>query len=82
MQIGIAAHVAGPEDAQFVRDAERLGVSSAWVAEAWGQDAFTPLAYLAARAERIALGTAIAQLGRPHRSRSGARWWPIRCAAC
>jgi F420-dependent oxidoreductase-like protein len=63
MQIGIAAHVAGPEDAQFVRDAERLGVSSLWVAEAWGQDAFTPLAYLAARTERVALGTAIAQLG-------------------
>jgi alkanesulfonate monooxygenase SsuD/methylene tetrahydromethanopterin reductase-like flavin-dependent oxidoreductase (luciferase family) len=33
------------------------------VAEASGQDAFTPLAYLAARTERIALGTAIAQLG-------------------
>jgi F420-dependent oxidoreductase-like protein len=63
MQIGIAAHVAGPEDAQFVQDAERLGASSVWVAEAWGQDAFTPLAYLAARTERIALGTAIAQLG-------------------
>jgi F420-dependent oxidoreductase-like protein len=63
MQIGIAANVTGPEEAQFVRDAERLGVSSVWVAEAWGQDAFTPLAYLAARTERIALGTAIAQLG-------------------
>jgi F420-dependent oxidoreductase-like protein len=63
MKIGIAAHVAGPEDAQFVRDAERLGVSSVWVAEAWGQDAFTPLAYLAARTDKIALGTAIAQLG-------------------
>jgi F420-dependent oxidoreductase-like protein len=63
MQIGIAAHVAGPEDAQFIRDAEQLGVGSVWVAEAWGQDAFTPLAYLAAQTERIALGTAIAQLG-------------------
>jgi Luciferase-like monooxygenase len=52
MQIGIAAHVAGPEDAQFLRDAERLGVSAVWVAEAWGQDAFTPLAYVAARTER------------------------------
>jgi F420-dependent oxidoreductase-like protein len=63
MQIGIAAHVAAPEDAQFIRDAERIGVGSVWVAEAWGQDAFTPLAYLAAQTERIALGTAIAQLG-------------------
>ena len=63
MQIGIAAHVGSAEDADFVREAEKIGVSSAWVAEAWGQDAFTPLAYLAARTERIALGTAIAQLG-------------------
>ena len=63
MQVGIAAHVASPEDAAFVREAERLGASSVWVAEAWGQDALTPLAYLAARTERIALGSAIAQLG-------------------
>jgi alkanesulfonate monooxygenase SsuD/methylene tetrahydromethanopterin reductase-like flavin-dependent oxidoreductase (luciferase family) len=34
MQIGTAADAAGPEDAQLVRDAERLGVSSVWVAEA------------------------------------------------
>src|SRR5215472_9662355 len=63
MQIGIAAHVASPEDAGFVRDAERLGASSVWVAEAWGQDALTPLAYLAAHTDRINLGSAIAQLG-------------------
>jgi F420-dependent oxidoreductase-like protein len=63
MQVGIAARVASREDADFVRDAERLGAASVWVAEAWGQDAFTPLAYLAARTERIALGSAIAQLG-------------------
>jgi F420-dependent oxidoreductase-like protein len=63
MQVGIAAHVSSREDAEFVRDAERIGVTSAWVAEAWGQDALTPLAYLAACTERIALGTAIAQLG-------------------
>jgi F420-dependent oxidoreductase-like protein len=63
MQIGIGAQVAGQQDADFVRDAERLGVTSVWVAEAWGQDALTPLAYLAARTERIILGSAIAQLG-------------------
>jgi F420-dependent oxidoreductase-like protein len=44
-------------------EAERLGVHSAWVAEAWGHDAFTPLAFLAARTERLYLGTGIAQLG-------------------
>src|ERR1700685_1213263 len=63
MQIGIAAQVASRADAGFVRDAERLGVTSGWVAGAWGQDALTPLAYLAAVTERIALGTAIAQIG-------------------
>jgi F420-dependent oxidoreductase-like protein len=63
MQVGIAAHVSSPDDAAFVRDAERLGATSAWVAEAWGQDALTPLAYLAAHTEEIALGSAIAQLG-------------------
>lgn len=63
MQVGIAAQVASAQDADFVRDAERAGATSAWVAEAWGQDAFTPLAYLAARTERIGLGSAIAQLG-------------------
>jgi F420-dependent oxidoreductase-like protein len=63
MRVGIAANVAGPRDAAFVRDAERLGATSVWVAEAWGQDALTPLAYLAAHTERIELGSAIAQLG-------------------
>jgi F420-dependent oxidoreductase-like protein len=63
MQIGIAAQVTSLEDAEFVRDAERLGATSAWVAEAWGQDALTQLAFLAARTEQIGLGTAIAQLG-------------------
>lgn len=63
MQIGIAAQVTSPEDAGFVRDAERLGATSVWVAEAWGQDALTPLAFLAAQTERISLGSAIAQLG-------------------
>src|SRR5580658_1792213 len=63
MQVGIAAHVSSPDDAAFVRDAERLGATSAWVAEAWGQDALTPLAYLAAHTEHIELGSAIAQLG-------------------
>jgi F420-dependent oxidoreductase-like protein len=63
MQVGIAAHVASQQDADFVRDAERTGATSVWTAEAWGQDAFTPLAFLAAQTERITLGSAIAQLG-------------------
>lgn len=47
----------------FVVQAERLGVDSAWSAEAWGSDAVTPLAYLAARTDRIKLGSGIIQTG-------------------
>jgi F420-dependent oxidoreductase-like protein len=51
------------ETVEFVVQAERLGVESAWSAEAWGSDAVTPLAYLAARTERIRLGSGIIQTG-------------------
>jgi F420-dependent oxidoreductase-like protein len=46
----------------FVCEAERLGVDFAWSAEAWGQDAVSPLGYLAARTSRIRLGTGIMQI--------------------
>jgi F420-dependent oxidoreductase-like protein len=42
--------------------AEKLGFDSVWAAEAYGTDAFTPLAFIAARTSRIRLGTGIAQL--------------------
>ena len=48
--------------ADFVVEAEKLGVSDVWSAEAWGQDAIAPLAFLAARTSRIRLGTGIAQI--------------------
>lgn len=47
---------------EFVVEAERLGVDSVWSAEAWGMDAVAALAFLAARTERIQLGTGIMQL--------------------
>lgn len=43
-------------------EAERLGFDSVYTAEAWGSDAFTPLAYIAAHTHRIKLGTAVVQL--------------------
>lgn len=46
----------------YVIEAERLGVDSVWSAEAWGQDAVVPLAYLAACTEKIKLGTGIMQI--------------------
>jgi F420-dependent oxidoreductase-like protein len=46
----------------LVEHAERVGVDSVWAAEAYGSDAVTVLAYLAARTERIGLGSAILQM--------------------
>ncbi len=46
----------------LVQAADDLGYHSVWSAEAYGADALSPLAYLAALTRRIKLGTAIAQL--------------------
>jgi F420-dependent oxidoreductase-like protein len=46
----------------LIQAAERLGYDSVWTAEAYGSDAVTPLAFIAARTERIRLGTGIMQL--------------------
>ncbi|OLZ58285.1 LLM class flavin-dependent oxidoreductase [Amycolatopsis keratiniphila] len=54
----------GPrETLDFVLEAEKLGLDECWVAEAWGSDAPSVLGYLAARTERIRLGSGIIQLG-------------------
>ena len=45
-----------------VQLAERLGYDTVWTAEAYGSDALSPLAFLAAKTERIRLGTAVIQL--------------------
>ncbi|GBD22673.1 Putative coenzyme F420-dependent oxidoreductase [bacterium HR29] len=46
----------------LVLEAERLGWDSVWTAEAYGSDAVTPLAYLAALTKRIKLATGIMQI--------------------
>ena len=46
----------------LVREAEALGYHSVWTAEAYGSDAATVLAWLAAHTERIKLGSAIFQM--------------------
>lgn len=56
---GAAPHANFVEIAQ---EAERLGFDSVWSAEAWGNDAFTPLAWIGANTEKIKLGTAVVQL--------------------
>lgn len=63
MEVAIGGLVSTADDAGFVVEAERLGASAVWVPEVWGQDALTPLAYLAARTTTIKLATGIVQLG-------------------
>ncbi|MFZ0090830.1 MAG: LLM class F420-dependent oxidoreductase [Solirubrobacteraceae bacterium] len=53
----------GPKDQlDVVREAERLGYDSVWAAEAYGSDAATVLAWLAAGTSTIMLGSAIFQM--------------------
>lgn len=45
-----------------IKLAESLGFDSIWTAEAYGTDAITPLAFIAAHTKNIRLGTSIAQV--------------------
>lgn len=67
VSIGIGGAASGrrrdfDQQVAYVQEAEKLGVDTVWTAEAWGQDAVTPLAFLAAKTERIRLGTGIMQI--------------------
>ena len=65
MKLGLMLGYSGPEmtlPVDLVQRAEALGFDSVWTAEAYGSDATSPLAYLAAVTMRIRLGTAIMQL--------------------
>jgi len=65
VKLGISIGYSGAQmrlPVEKVQTAERLGYDSVWTAEAYGSDAVTPLAYLAAVTDRIRLGTAIMQL--------------------
>jgi F420-dependent oxidoreductase-like protein len=50
------------EQLTLVREAESAGYDSVWAAEAYGSDAATVLAWLAANTEKIRLGSAIFQM--------------------
>lgn len=65
MKLGFALEYAGtgvdiPLDR--IRRLEALGYDSVWSAEAYGSDAITPLAYVAAHTQRLRLGTAVMQV--------------------
>jgi len=66
LKLGLAlGYWSSQPPANFVglaQEAERLGFDSVWTAEAYGNDAFTPLAWIGAQTSRIKLGTAVVQL--------------------
>lgn len=51
-----------PNLIEMTQLAESLGFDSVWTAEAWGSDAFSPLAYLAGHTSTIKLGTSVVQI--------------------
>jgi F420-dependent oxidoreductase-like protein len=50
------------DDFTLISTAEDLGFDSVWTAEAYGADAVTPLAWIAARTDRIKIGSAVLQI--------------------
>jgi F420-dependent oxidoreductase-like protein len=65
MKLGLSLGYSGARlriPIERIQLAERLGYDSVWTAEAYGSDAITPLAWIAAQTERIRLGTGIMQL--------------------
>ncbi|WP_320671800.1 LLM class F420-dependent oxidoreductase [Patulibacter defluvii] len=50
------------EQLRLVEEAERLDFASVWVGEAYGSDAATVLAWIAAQTERIAIGSGVFQM--------------------
>ena len=65
MKLGMTLGTFGPKieiDMEAIREAESLGYDSVWSAEAWGNDAIVPLAWIGAQTSKIRLGTAIMQM--------------------
>ena len=62
LQLGYWGAQPNPFAVSLAQEAERLGFDSVWTAEAWGSDAFTPLAWIGAHTERIRLCTGIVQI--------------------
>jgi F420-dependent oxidoreductase-like protein len=67
MRTATTIEASGPHgwqsQADFVVEAEKLGLDLCLVAEAWGSDAPSALGYYAARTERMQLGSGIIQVG-------------------
>lgn len=62
MRLGLNLGYAGVGAGEIVAEAEQLGYDSVWAAEAWGFDAVSVLSWLAAKTERIHVGSAVLQM--------------------
>jgi F420-dependent oxidoreductase-like protein len=62
LNVGYWGFVSGEDNINLVLEAERLGYSVAWCAEAYGNDAATVLTWIAAKTSRIDVGSAIFQI--------------------
>ncbi len=65
MKLGLMSGAFGAKlkiDIDIIRHAESLGFDSAWTAEAYGNDAVTGATWIAAKTEKINVGTAIMQM--------------------
>src|SRR5947199_9027183 len=62
LNVGYWGLVSGEDNIALVTEAERLGYSVAWWAEAYGTDAATVLAWIAAKTTKIDVGSAIFQI--------------------
>jgi F420-dependent oxidoreductase-like protein len=62
LNLGYWGLVSGDDNMAMVAEAERLGYSVVWCAEAYGNDAATVLTWIAAKTERIDVGSGIFQI--------------------
>ncbi len=65
MRLGLNVGYSGARmrlDMDLICEADRLGFHSVWTAEAYGSDAITPLAWIAARTEQIHVASGIMQM--------------------
>jgi len=65
MKLGLAIEYAGrgvEVPIELIQRCEAMGYDSVWTAEAYGSDAITPLAFVAAHTKKIRLGTGVIQL--------------------
>lgn len=62
LNLGFWERESGVEKLQMVAEAERLGYSVVWAAESYGNDAATVLTWIAAKTDKIDVGSAIFQI--------------------